>query len=46
MDTFITFLTQEQVGVQHEIPNQAEWFHLLLEKDFHVGEHIKSRKVE
>lgn len=42
MDTFITLLTQDQIGVQREIPNKAEWFQLLL----HVGACAKRRKVE
>lgn len=46
MDMFIVLLTQDQVGVQHKIPNKTEWFQLLLWKDFHDGEHIRWRKVE
>jgi len=46
MDMFITLLTQEQVGVQREIPNKTEQFQLLLQEGFHVGEHIKMGKVE
>lgn len=46
MDTFITLLTQDHIGVQCEIPNKAEWFQLLLQRDFHVGACVKRRQVE